>query len=100
VVVTEILENARAAIRLATRVERRLDEHFELLVLLAPRRRWTLAPRVEARGRQPKGAAQLGDRPLSACLLRGDERELHVVSFAKKAAAFFRMSRSTRSCRF
>jgi hypothetical protein len=30
-------------------------------------------------------------------LLHEDERELHVLSFAKKAAAFFRISRSISS---
>jgi hypothetical protein len=32
--------------------------------------------------------------------LRMDESELHVCSFAKKAAAFFKISRSIRSCLF
>ena len=37
---------------------------------------------------------------LSSGLLRLDEREPHIDSLAKKAVAFFRMSRSIRSCRF
>src|SRR4051794_32833008 len=44
--------------------------------------------------RHAKDAAHRGHRKR---LLRGDERELHSLFFAKKAAAFFRISRSIRS---
>src|SRR5207249_5713777 len=52
----------------------------------------------EARARHLERAAQQPDR--QGGLLRGDEREPHAFSFAKKAAAVFRLPRSIRSVRF
>src|SRR3989441_7372626 len=62
------------------------------------RRRRARLPRVEARARHLERAAEHPHREDG--LLRGDEPESHGCSFAKKAVAFFRMSRSIRSVRF
>src|SRR5207244_7115422 len=62
------------------------------------RRRRTRLPGVEARARHLERAAEHPHREDG--LLRGDEPESHGFSFAKKAVAFFRMSRSIRSVRF
>ncbi len=51
------------------------------------------SPGVEAARRHLQTPAQDGDRMRG--LLRRDERESHRLCFAKKAAAFFRMSRSS-----
>src|SRR6185503_12619896 len=81
----------------ALRVDRS-DLHAQACVdLPAPGRRPPL-PRVEPRPRDLQRAAQQPDRKRG--LLRGDEREPHGFSFAKKAVAFFRMSRSIRRVRF
>src|SRR5258705_4285639 len=53
---------------------------------------------VEAGAGHPQHPTQHRDG--EGRLLRLDERELHAWSLAKKAAAFFRMSRSIRSVRF
>src|SRR5581483_8432025 len=79
--------NARAPVALAA-----LGVHFgdlrgELGVLEGAFRRRTMRPRVIAAARHSEHAAHHGDRPLR--LLRADERKLHVLSFAKKAVAFF-----------
>src|SRR5436309_2817505 len=55
-------------------------------------------PGVEARARHLERAAE--HPHWEDGLLRGDEPESHGFSFAKKAVAFFRMSRSIRSVRF
>src|SRR3982751_3188686 len=55
-------------------------------------------PRVVAARRDVECPTQLAD--LEGGLLRGDPGELHDWCFAKKAAAFFRISRSVRSSRF
>src|SRR3989449_590815 len=62
------------------------------------RRRRARLPGVEARTRHLERAAEHPHREDG--LLRGDEPESHGFSFAKKAVAFFRMSRSIRSVRF
>src|SRR5215471_8414440 len=51
--------------------------------------------RVVALPRHPEQTTQ--DRDFEKRLLRADECELHSLSFAKKAAAFFRISRSVLS---
>src|SRR5215831_2534858 len=61
-------------------------------------RRGTRLPRIETGARDLEYATQHPHR--EAGLLRGDEPEPHGFSFAKKAVAFFRMSRSMRSVRF
>src|SRR5216684_2566335 len=63
-----------------------------------PGRRRAPVPGVEARARHLERPAQQPDR--DGGLLHGDEREPHAFSLAKKAVAFFRMSRSIRSVRF
>src|SRR4030095_5553846 len=90
----QILVNAEAAVPLLARIKRRLDEH---LVALAcrPRRLRSLAPGVES-ARRHRPLTQLSDRVV---LLRLGPREFHRWSFAKKAVAFFRTSRSMRSSR-
>src|SRR5206468_10361545 len=64
-----------------------------------PRGGLTLHPGVEAAGRDAEDATEPSDRVVG--LLRGDEPEPahRVVSLAKKAAAFFRISRPSRSTR-
>src|SRR5215203_4952112 len=62
-------------------------------ITLRPRRQAAFRPRVEAAGRDAQAATQEGHRMMG--LLRGDERKSHRWCFAKKAAAFFRMSRSS-----
>src|SRR6185503_13617267 len=80
----------------ALRVDRS-DLHAQACVdLPAPGRRPPL-PRVEPRPRDLQRAAQQPDWKRG--LLRGDERKPHGFSFAKKAVAFFRMSRSIRNVR-
>src|SRR5439155_8066488 len=71
---------------------------LEAMVVSASRALRTPAPGIEAWSRHVERLAR--DRDRTARLLRLDERELHALSFAKKAAAFFRMSRSNRSVRF
>src|SRR5262245_8273622 len=59
---------------------------------------WTLLPRVVPAPRDAKGATQHADGVLR--LLRVDERKSHRFSLAKKAAAFFSISRSSLRTRF
>ena len=66
-------------------------------VVLVARRRQPVGPRVIATGRDPQHATELSHG--MAGLLRRDERERYSLCLAKKAAAFFRMSRSSRNCR-
>src|SRR5205823_4995801 len=73
------------------------DQDLEPRVLLVVRRRLPPQPRVEARGRDLEHGAHHNHRPHG--LLRQNERELHAFSFAKKATAFPRMSRSIRATR-
>src|SRR2546426_4101583 len=90
--------NPRAAVALQALGMDRRDLEAQPGVRLRPGRRRARLPGVEARARHLERAAQQPDR--DGGLLRGDEREPHAFSFAKKAAAFFRMSRSIRSVRF
>src|SRR5262249_42261039 len=62
---------------------------------LRPGGRRTLAPSVVATARDVECVAQDGNGVTS--LLRRNERKLHLLSFAKKAAAFFNISRSISS---
>src|SRR5712692_1803337 len=90
--------NPRTAIPLpALRVDRG-DLEAQSFIRPDVRCRRPRLPRVEARARDLQRAAQQPHR--EGGLLRGDEREPHAFSFAKKAVAFFRMSRSIRSVRF
>src|SRR5690348_12236710 len=72
----------------------RCDLHRQPLIALRPRGRRPLLPGIEARPGDPEHLAQRGYG--EAGLLRRDEAELHSLSLAKKAVAFFRMSRSIR----
>src|SRR5438445_4194244 len=74
------------------------DLETQAFVRPRARRRRARLPGVEARARHLERAAEHPHREDG--LLRGDEPESHGVSFAKKAVAFFRMSRSIRSVRF
>ena len=69
--------------------------HGELLVGGGARGTSAFQPRVESAARHFENVAEYRYR--RGGLLRRDERELHVLSLAKKAVAFFRMSRSIRS---
>src|SRR2546425_726454 len=90
--------NPRAAIPLpALRVDHR-DLEAQSFVRLPARGRRPGLPRVETRARHLQRAAEQPD--WKGGLLRRDEREPHAFSFAKKAVAFFRMSRSIRNVRF
>src|SRR2546422_1327049 len=71
------------------------DVHGELLILAAPRRHRTSSRRIEPGATDPEHRAEQVDRERG--LLSRDEGELHPCSLAKKAVAFFRMSRSIRS---
>src|SRR3989449_3302634 len=74
------------------------DVHGELLILASPRRHRTSLRRVEPGATDPEYRAEQVDRKRG--LLSRDEGELHPCSLAKKAVAFFRMSRSIRSVLF
>src|SRR4029079_7342028 len=84
--------NAGAAVGASASLVHLTDDHRQAAVLTGTFRFWPAAPGVVASARntqRPAPARDSLDR-----LLRSDERELHALSFAKKAAAFFRMSRS------
>ena len=93
----QILVNARAAVSLATLIERRTYQHLEPSI--GPGVRGLRAPTrsVEAARRDLQVLTELGDRELG--LLRVDPGEDYAWFLAKKAAAFFRMSRSMRNSR-
>src|SRR5712691_13411157 len=93
----EILVDARTPVGLAARSVRGSNLDFERGIFLRPETEATPAPGVEARGRDQQRPAQHSHGVRR--LLRLDEPELHWLSFAKKAAAFFSISRSIRSCR-
>src|SRR3954451_7658700 len=96
----QLCVDARRAIQVAVVVVDLADALKQPLVLaLAPRRRAVL-PRVKARAADAQHAAHRLDRVLGP--LRRDEPEDHrrvSLSFAKKAAAFLRISRSSVSVR-
>ena len=87
--------NARAAVPLAALRVRRRDLDGELRVRLRPLAARPLLPGVVAAAGDLEHLAQNGDRVVR--LLRVDELEHHPFSFAKKAAAFFNISRSISS---
>src|SRR3989442_1790589 len=93
----EILVDARTPVGLAARSVRRSNLDFERGIFLSPETQTASAPGVEARGRDQERPAQHSHGVRR--LLRLDEPELHWLSFTKKAAAFFSISRSIRSCR-
>src|SRR4029077_7964753 len=73
------------------------DVHGELLILPPPCRHGPSSGGVEPGAADAEDRAEQVDRERG--LLARDERELHPCSLAKKAVAFFRMSRSIRSVR-
>ena len=97
--VDEVAVHARAAIGAVRQREGRADmRQIDHVLLLAQASRPFL-PGEEAALADPQGTAHPADR--DAGLLRLDEAEGHrLPSFAKKAAAFFRMSRSCFSTAF
>ena len=95
----QILVDARAAVALLARVERRAHQHLQLAIALRVRRFRARAPGVEPARRHAQStdtASATGKLAFSAAI----QREPYRWCFAKKAAAFFRMSRSVRSSRF
>src|SRR5258708_7000450 len=94
----EIGMDPRTPVPLATRGVRRRDLDLEGGILLGPQTQPPPAPGVEARARDRKHPTERAHRIDG--LLRLDEPELQWFSFAKKAVAFFRISRSIRSCLF
>ena len=90
--------HSRAAVTTATRLVRRADQHAQLPVSPLVRRLRPSTPGIEPTRGDREGPTQYPNREED--LLRADERERYALSFAKKAAAFFRISRSVRSTRF
>src|SRR5687767_11444498 len=70
----------------------------ESAILDLPRGRQSSSPRIKSTPTHTETAAQ--DRQGVLGLLRGDEMKLHSLCLAKKAVAFFKISRSVRSSRF
>src|SRR5919197_2705991 len=100
VVVAQLGVDARSTIGAARGPVELADLLQQLLVGPCPRGGTSLEPGVEATTRDVQDPAQQADRVVS--LLRRDEPipAHRVVSFAKKAAAFFSISRSWRSTWF
>ena len=73
------------------------DAHRQPGVLALPAARPALRPRVVATGGDAQHPAQTSYGVVD--LLRMNKREPHACSFAKKAAAFFKIVRSSRSTR-
>src|SRR5262249_59795142 len=95
----EVDIHARAAVGLAAPLVRFANEHRQPPVPGGACRFRPRAPGVEARARDTEQRAGGGDGEVGP-LRFADERELHVVSLAKKAARFFSRSRSILSWRF
>ena len=93
----QVLMHARAAIPTPAPLMRGSDQHAQPLVSSSPRRRRPVPPRVEPARRDIEDPTHRSHAERG--LLRLDERELYTCSLAKKAAAFFRISRSVRSVR-
>ena len=89
---------AGAAVGAATRLMRGPNQHAELLSTPRVGRGGPTLPRVESASGDAEYLTEVRER--HAGLLRLDERESYSLSLAKKAAAFFRTSRSTRRRRF
>ncbi|HEX2877619.1 MAG TPA: PAS domain S-box protein [Polyangiaceae bacterium] len=90
----QLLVHARAAINLPASLVHRCDGDRKLRVGLHASRLWSLLPSVEAAAGDAQHAAH---RVHGEGHLLGDESELHSLSFAKKVAAAFKMSRSWAS---
>ena len=89
----QIFVNARAAVPLLALVERGLHQDLQSAIVTGMRRFRATVPGVEAAARHAQTATENGDRMLGP--LRRDEGKPHRLCFAKKAAAFFRISRSS-----
>ena len=96
--VDQILVDPRTAVPAPTRLMGRADHDPQLPVSLRVRRLGPPTPRIEPTRRDLKGTTQDPNR--EGRLLCANEREPYAFSFTKKAAAFFRISRSVRSTRF
>ena len=94
----QVAVDAGTTIRTATRLMGGTNQHPELPVLLRTRRGRSPRPRIEPAAGHLEHLTEVRNRHRG--LLRLDERESYSLSFAKKAAAFFRTSRSTRNRRF
>ena len=94
----DIALDAAGAIGPIAGLEARLDRCDELGVMVLAGAGRTVQPGMEARSRHVQHVAQPADEPDVAVF--GDEGEPQVASRAKKAAAFFRMSRFARSRAF
>src|SRR6185437_149437 len=88
--------HARTAVRPPAPLMNRRDVRRELVVMHRTRARRPLHPRVVPGLRHPEYATHRADRVLDGVGL--DEREFHRAPLAKKAVAFPKMSRSSRSC--
>ena len=80
----------------------RVDSISKLDISLRSARRRTLAPRMVAAGRDHQNAAHGRDGEIGLVRLHESERLRGIasVSRANQAAAFFKISRSMRSCLF
>src|SRR4029453_4548798 len=86
------------AIQLAALLMRLADLDQQLLFTSRPPRRRPAAPGIESAAAHLPHPAHHPPRP--ALAMRADEGVLHGCSFAKNAAAFFKISRSISSCAF
>ena len=98
VLLEQILVDARAAVAMLALLERRPHQHFQSAIVARMRRFRTTLPGVEATAGDAQTPTENRDGVLG--LLRGDEPKSYRLCFAKKAVAFFRMSRSSCRMRF
>src|SRR3954447_7079388 len=94
----KIFPDARPAVGPTTGVVRGSHAHAEMAIAAGVGRFRAALPRVEAAARDLHTATQ--DRYRVGGLLRGDEPESYRLCFAKKAVAFFKISRSSWRMRF
>src|SRR6185295_6426212 len=93
----QLAVNPRTAIGLEMAAVDAFDLEAEPPILSPPRGLSPMPPRIETATRHLQDRAKNSHG--KERLLRGDERKPHSFSLAKKAAAFFRMSRSICSRR-
>jgi hypothetical protein len=86
----------RTAVCLATLGVDHPEARREVTIGLRARRWRAIPPGVESAGADVERPTERADRVVG--LLRSDERKAHSLYLAKKAVAFFRMSRSWRNC--
>src|SRR5262249_49567516 len=94
----EVFPDPRASVSPTAGLVRRADPHPQMSVASDAGRFGPPLPRIEAARRDAQRAATVRHREIG--LLRRDPGKPYCWCFAKKAAAFFRMSRSVRSSRF